>query len=211
MIEGADFAQRAERVYKLVSLPTSKIEALLLARGIEPSGLDEAVEAVAAVGIPVNVIEAIDFIFHARPTPPYYPIGRFGDGTHAVFYSAIEVATCVAEVRYHQEEELAVLVVPFPRYFTAIGCDYSGQTLVLVGREVEHPDLVSQTDAGYPFCQAVAQWAQAQGAHALQTTSSRRPAGTCVPIFERSCLANPEGLDRYRFVEKDGHVQDETL
>jgi hypothetical protein len=127
-----------------------------------------------------------------------------------VFYSAIEVATCVAEVRYHQEQELA-LSEPFPHYFTVIGCDYSGQTLMLEGREVEHPDLISPTAAGYPFCQAVARWAQAQGAQALLTTSARRSAGKCLPIFERSCLANPEGLDRYRFVEKDGHVQDEKL
>jgi hypothetical protein len=210
LIESAEFAQRAERVYKLVSLPRP-IEAVLLVRGFEPSGLDEALEAVADVGIPVNVVEAIDFIFRPQPTPPYYPVGRFGDGTHAVFYSAIEVATCVAEVRHHQEKDLTISVTSFPRYFTAIGCDYSGQTLILVGRQVDYPDLVSPTDAGYPFCQAVARWAQAQRAQALRTTSARRAVGTCVPVFERLCLANPEGLDRYRFVEKDGHIQDEKL
>lgn len=210
MIEGADLAQRVERVYRLVSLPRSRIESVLLARGIEPSGLDEAVEAIAAVGVPVDVVEAIDFIFRPRPTPPFYPVGRFGNGTHSVFYSAIEVETCAAEVRYHQGQELA-LSEPFPHYFTVIGCDYSGQTLMLIGREVEHPDLISPTDAGYPFCQAVAQWAQAQGAQALLTTSTRRSEGRCVPIFERRCLANPQGLDRYRFFEKDGHVQDEKL
>ncbi len=203
-------AQRAERVHKLVAVPRP-IEAVLLSRGIEPSGLDEAVEAVAAVGIPINVTESIDFIFRPKPTPPYYPIGRFGDGTHAVFYSAIEVATCVAEVQHHQEKNLDISRAPFPRYFTAIGCDYNGPTLMLVGREVDHPDLVSQTEAGYPFCQAVAQWARAQGAQALETTSARRAAGICVPVFERECLANPQDGDRFRFVEKNGHVEGEKL
>lgn len=211
MIEGADFEQRGERVYKLVSLPKSRIETVLLARGIEPSGLDEALEALTAVGVPVNVVEAIDFIFRPKPTPPYYPVGRFGDGTHAVFYSAIEVATCVAEVQHNQEKDLATSVAPFPRYFTAIGCDYSGQTLMLVGREVDYPELISPTDAGYPFCQAVAQWAQARGAQALRTTSARRSSGTCLPVFERGCLASPQDRDRFRFVAKNGRVEGEKL
>jgi len=183
---------------------------VLLARGVDPSGLDEAVEAMAAVNVPVNAEEAIDFIFRPRPTPPHFPASRFGDGTHPVFYSAIEVETCVAEVLYHQTAELA-RHVEFPRYFTTIGCDYGGQTMSLMGRETEYPDLVSQTDAGYPFCQAVAKWAQAQAAQALETKSARRDASTCVPVFERACLANPEGLDRYRFFEEDGHVKHEKL
>lgn len=206
MIEGAKVAQRTEFVYKLVSLPKSSIETTLIKRGIESAGLGEVVEAIAAVDIPVNVEEAINSIFR----PPYNPDGRFGDATHAVFYSAIEIETCAEEVRYHQEKALA-RGERFPRYYTVIGCDYSGQTLMLVGCEVEYPDLVSPTDAGYPFCQTVAMWAQAQGAQALHTRSARRASGVCMPVFERTCLANLQGLDRHRFFEKDGHVQHEKL
>jgi hypothetical protein len=94
-----------------------------------------------------------------------------------------------------------VEVKPVWGYFTLVKCDFSGRAMMLVGREVDHPDLVSPTDAGYPFCHAVARWAQGLGAQALYSRSARRQEGTCVPVFVRECLSNAESLQRYHFVQ----------
>lgn len=207
MIDGAEQAQLDERVYKLASILTSSVESTLLRRGIDPSGVAEAVKAIAAVNTPVDAEDALDIVFRPRPSPPGYSTGRFGDGTQPVFYTAAEVETCVAEVSHHQKQSLSSSADPFPRYFNAIGCDYNGNTTLLVGCEIDYPDLVSPTDAGYPFCQAVARWARGEGSQALQTRSARRSEGVCMPIFERDCLTNPRSLGRYQFVNDGEDVQ----
>lgn len=214
MIEGANLAERADTLLRLASLPKTNIAAILLARGLDPSNVDATLEAVAAVGVPVDAEEAINYSFRRQVEPPPYPIRRFGDGTYAVFYSALEEATCIEEVRHHQRAELTALQsgqMPFPRYFTLVRCDFRGRALMLQGHEGTHPDLVSPTAAGYPFCQAVARWARELGAQALHTTSARRSEGTCVPVFLRQCLSNPESLHRYRFFLKDAQVEHEQL
>lgn len=204
MIDDAELIERADVVVKLVSLPPN-IQTVLLARGLDPFSLGETIEAIAAVGIPLDANEAIDFIFRARPEPPPFPSGRFGDGTYAVFYSALETETCLEEVRHHQGPSLALS--SFPRYFTVLTCQFSGQSMMLRGLEAKYPDLISLTDAGYPFCRAAAAWAKTQGADALHTTSARRNDGTCVPVFIRERLDKAATAERYRFIFKGGLVE----
>jgi hypothetical protein len=214
VIEGAKTTTRADTVFRLASLPKASVEAVLITRGIDPSNISATVEAIAGVGIPLNAEEAVNFSFGAQPDPPPYPIGRFGDGTYPVFYSALEAITSLEEVRYHRREEFAALqsgAVPFARYFTVIKCEFGGVSLILRGREGNYPDLVSPTEAGYPFCQAVARWAQGLGAQALHTTSARQPEGTCVPVFKRECLSNAEGRERYRIFVNEGNLTYEEL
>jgi hypothetical protein len=156
----------------------------------------------------------INYSFRPRVDPPDYPIGRFGDGTYAVFYSALEDATCVEEVRHHRRAELLALQsgqIPFARFFTLVKCDFNGRSLMLRGHERAHADLTSPTAAGYPFCQAVARWARRIGAQALHTASARQANGTCVPVFVRACLANPQTVHRYRFYSRNGVVECEGL
>ena len=214
MIEGAKLVERTDTVLRLASLPSAKIEAILIARGVDPVNVDATVEVIAAVGIAVNALEAIDYPFRAQPIPPSYPNGRFGDGTYPVFYSALEEETCIEEVRHHRRSVIAALQsgqMPFARYFTLIKVDFVGLTLLLRGSERTYPDLTSQTADGYPFCRAVARWAQGAGAQALHTTSARRLAGTCVPIFVRECINNAVSLRRYRFYIRDGELTFEEL
>lgn len=214
MIEGANLTARSDTVFKLAALPKSSVEAALIARGIDPANVTATVETIAAVGIPMNAKDVFDYSFQPRTEPPAFPIRRFGDGTFAVCYSALERETCREEVGYHQRNELAALQsgqMPFSRYFTLATSDFRGTSLVLRGCEGAHPNLVSPTSAGYPFCQAVARWAKELGAQALHTTSARRPEGTCVPVFVRDCLTNHARVQRYRFVVRGGELTCEEL
>jgi hypothetical protein len=214
VIEGAGLAERSDVVFKLAALPKTSVGAALIARGVDASNVGATADAIAAVGIPMNAEDAFNYSFRPRTESPAFPIGRFGDGTLAVCYSALERETCREEVRHHRRHELAALQsgrMPFSRYYTLVSSDFHGTSLMLRGREDAYPDLVSPTTAGYPFCQAVARWARGLGAQAMHTTSARWPEGTCVPVFVRDCLTNHARLRRYRFVVSDGKLTCEEL
>jgi RES domain len=171
VIEGAGLAERSDVVFKLAALPKTSVGAALIARGVDASNVGATADAIAAVGIPMNAEDAFNYSFRPRTESPAFPIGRFGDGTLAVCYSALERETCREEVRHHRRQELAALQsgrMPFSRYYTLVSSDFHGTSLMLRGREDAYPDLVSPTTAGYPFCQAVARWARGLGAQAIQ-------------------------------------------
>jgi hypothetical protein len=80
--------------------------------------VNAALEAVADVGLPVDLEGAIEYSFQPKPQSPLFGLGRFGDGTYPIFYTALEGATCIEEVRYHRRVELARMLsgdLPFPR------------------------------------------------------------------------------------------------
>jgi hypothetical protein len=214
VIEGANVAELNDVIFKLAALPKTSVEAALIARGVDTSNVGATADAIMAVGIPMNAEDAFNYSFRPRTASPAFPIGRFGDGTFAVCYAALERGTCIEEVHHHRRQELAALQsgrMPYSRYYTLVSSDFHGTSLMLRGREDAYPDLVSPTTAGYPFCQSVARWAKGSGAQAIHTTSARRPEGTCVPVFVRDCLTNHARLRRYRFVIRDGELICEEL
>lgn len=83
--------------------------------------------------------------------------------------------------------------------------------MMLVGLEGQYSDLVSTTEAGYPFCQRVAQWSVGEGAEALHTRSARDDEGTCVPVFRRATLDNARALHRVRFWAHDEQIAHEIV
>jgi hypothetical protein len=70
-------------VLKLASLPREPIEAVLLKRGYSPESIPEVKAALGVANVPLNAEEAVSYSFR-KP----YGVGRFGDGTFGVFYSA---------------------------------------------------------------------------------------------------------------------------
>jgi RES domain len=108
----------------------------------------------------------------------------------------LEMETCEAEVRHRLKD--AKSAAPFDRYFQLIACSFSGVTVGLCGKEKDYPELVSKTEEGYPFCQALAVQARNSGIDGLQTPSARNTGGICTPIFSRSALANPRFVDAPR-------------
>ena len=194
MIAGANLAERADTLLRLASLPKTNIAAILIARGLDPSNVDATLEAVVAVGVPVDAEEAINYSFRPRVEPPQYPVRRFGDGTYAVFYSSLEESrlACSERMRHHQRAELTALQsaqMPFPRYFTLVRCDFRGRALMLRGHEEAHPDLISLTATATRSVRRQLGGLKKLGAQALHTTSARRPEGACVPVYcLRQCL-----------------------
>jgi hypothetical protein len=188
--------RRNEVVLKLASLPKSSIEETLLRRGLDPSSIEDAKAVLALVGAPITPNDVVAYAFTKHGTPPAFSKGRFGDGNHPVFYGALEMETCKEEVRHHLKD--AIAAVPFARFFQFIACDFSGVILDLCGRERDHPELVSKTEDGYPFCQALALTARNGGIQAFHTPSARCAGGICTPIFLRPALANPRFVDAPR-------------
>jgi RES domain len=190
-------------------LPREQIEAVLLKRGISAESIPDIKAALGVVNVPLNAEGAVSYSFREP-----YGAGRFGDGTFGVFYSARAEPTCIAEVSYHHERQLAEQrsgAFPYDRYYDLISCDFAGDTVTLLGAEAQYPDLISLTEAGYPFCQRLAKAAISQRVDAFYTRSARDEHGTCVPIFNPTSPTNAQSLARFRFFAEMGHSRHERL
>lgn len=149
--------------------------------------------------------EILDGTFRPRDdaSPPYRE-GRFGDGTFGVYYSALEEDTCKAEVAYHLQKDIDD---PDPRSYTMIECRYEGRTANLLGKEEQHPQLVNSTEAAWSFCQDLGREAVEGDLDGFLTASARRPGGTCVPVFTRAALSDPQVKKNYRMTIRAGRVR----
>jgi hypothetical protein len=186
-------SSRDEVLLKLASFPKSSIEETLLARGLDPNSIGDAKAILALVGAPFTPHDAVAYSFTKHGTPPAFGKGRFGDGSHPVFYSALEMETCEEEVKHRLKG--AKDATPFDRYFQFIACDFSGIVLDLCGKEGKHPELVSKKEDGYPFCQTLALVARNSAIEAFHTPSARRAGAICTPVFSRPALANSRFVD----------------
>jgi hypothetical protein len=202
LLTTCDQEERRDTVLKLASLPGARIESILLSRGLDPGSIADAKEALARVGTPITAGEAVDYSFQPRGAPATFGRGRFGDGTAPVFYAALEKETCQAEVKHHAEKEAAADLLP--RFYHLLACEFDGHVAVLIGKEAEHPELISSTEDGYPFCQALARQAREAGIRAFYTRSARHPAGTCTPVFGRPNLTNERIVERTVLVRTGG-------
>ena len=77
------------------------------------------------------------------------------------------------------------------RSYSLISCNYSGVTADLCGQESTHPELISETKEGYPFCQKLGAQAIEREIDGFVTPSARNNGGTCLPVFARSSLSEP--------------------
>jgi hypothetical protein len=196
LLDQCERINRDNIVLKLASLPKSSIDEFLLERGLDPTSIADAKAALALVGAPVTPGGVVDYSFSKHGSPPTFGKGRFGDGSHPVFYSALEMETCEEDVRYRLKD--AKSVVSFNRYFQFIACDFSGVIVDLRGKETDHPELVSETEDGYPFCQALAAQARNSGIDGFHARSARKAGGICTPTFSRPALTNPRFVDAPR-------------
>lgn len=135
--------------------------------------------------------------WHRTPgTRPFGYPGRFHDGTWPCLYTALEAETARAEMAYHAGRRFRR---PDGRvrdvHYKLVGMVFNGQVFDLRGREETWPDLVGPDEASYPFCQRLAHEARERGADGLLTTSARRAAGTCLPVFERRSVDRSQILD----------------
>jgi hypothetical protein len=152
LLDKCQSESRNNIVLKLASLPKSSIDEFLLKRGLDPNSIADAKAALASADAPVTPDGVVAYSFNKHGTS--YGKGRFGDERYPVFYSALEMETCEEEVRHRLKDAKAA--VPFDRYFQFIACDFSGVVVDLYRQEKKHPELVSNTEDGYPFCRAFA-------------------------------------------------------
>jgi hypothetical protein len=94
-----EFARRgvAERIERLWALHRS-VTSTLVRRGISPASVAEATAALNGVEAVVSARDAVTSTFRPRAAlKSVFPVGRFGDGSHAVFYAALDRATCIGK------------------------------------------------------------------------------------------------------------------
>ncbi len=177
-------------VYRVI-WPIRDVRPDLVHRGLDPESIEEVVQqAVVEDGdFPTTLEEAVEYSFtHSCD-------GRYGDG---VFYSALEEETAAEEVRFHEQRRERIAEDMRARTRWVIMCTFAGSSADIRGQEAEHPELVSPDESGYPFCREVARQAVEAGIDSLHAPSARRPGGTCVPVFTKGTVTDPE---RRRTVE----------
>jgi hypothetical protein len=129
-----------------------------------------------------------------------------GNGSAPVYYAALEERTCVEELRHHQGRALQP-----GKYFAMVSCWFDGIVLLLRGHENSYPDLTSETEGGYPFCQRLAIEARSK-VDALHAPSAREESGTCVPVFSEQTLSDRRITYHGRFVRApDGSIRFEKV
>ena len=140
-------------VYRLASFPTKSDPILenLVFRGNDPAEVFAIEDELTRISL-VELEKIVDCYFERRNSEAF-PIRRFGDGTFGVYYSALEDCTCRSELAYHLQITYPNSITKNIGNFLLIECEHSGSTVNLRGAEMEHPDLVSETEAGYPYCQ----------------------------------------------------------
>ena len=195
MLEDCATSTQHKTVLRLAAIARQPLLTIMSRRRIDPREHAAIANALASTSMALSAETVVDDAFRPRPDKPTpFPTGRFGDGSIGVYYSALEERTCKREVGYHLGREFAdTRTAGFtqPRRYAFVCCEYDGNTAELRGKEGEHPDLVSQTPDGYPFCQALAREATSNGIAGLLTRSARDPKGTCLPVFARGALSNP--------------------
>ena len=194
MLDECPKTNESKTVLRLASVlaDSETILIRLINRGSNPADVFESIPFIKEK-ISLSLEETIDDMFRAHhDTTPRFREGRFGDGSIPVYYSAIEEDTCREEVSFHLQKQAGDLVDDLdPRYFRLIKCNYDGATLDLRGKERQHPELTSRTNAGYPYCQALGLEAVELGIDGFLAPSARRQGGTCVPVFSRAALSEP--------------------
>lgn len=125
---------------------------------------------------------------------------RFSDGAIRVFYSALEPETAQAEVSaWYVKFALNNAGEDRIAYYQRFSCDFQGTVKDLRPHLAAIPCLIQDKATGYPDCNRIGTEAATEGLDGLLTPSARKPEGTCLPVFRREALSNPQGQDFVAF------------
>ncbi len=212
MIEGLDLKKCKTEVFRLASISNETLRTLLLGMGIAPTSLEEIENLVNNVGkgITISAEDVVENSFNPSERTPPFQVTRFGDGTIGIFYSALEEETCKRECEFHLSND-NFETSNHPRFYSMIKCCFQGSTLDLRGCESKHPELVSDTDVGYPFCQELGKHAVQNGIKGFFTPSARLKRGTCVPVFFRTAVTEPQVICQYTITIQGGAATSQHL
>lgn len=158
------------------------------------TGAAMAADMAVKGGIPTGIIhrglhysQAIDYPFSADACMS----SRYGDGSIAVWYGALEEDTAIHETCFHALRlELATGKDPRPvvRERAMYRVQANGLFVDLRGKQSEHPELVGDD---YAATQAIGKRAANQGMPGLIYPSARREDGECLAAFRADVLSDP--------------------
>ena len=133
---------------------------------------------------------------------------RFSDGAIRVFYSALEPETAEAEVFAYVNYALNNAVDERTAYYRRFACNFQGNVKGLRPHLAAMPYLIQDETIGYPHCNRIGAEAVSEGLDGLLTPSARKPEGTCLPVFNREALSNPQsqGFVAFKFDPASGKI-----
>lgn len=121
---------------------------------------------------------------------------RYNDASFGVLYTALDIATCRAEVGHYvlTDPGLRASAMIKPLRYTHFVVSFEGVIGDLRTNSVIQSKLVSND---HTFCRSVGAVARSVGFDALQVPSARHLTGTCFPIFTKSTVKEATPTDWY--------------
>lgn len=206
------------QVVRLSAFSESVVRSLV-ERGVSPDGIGDVRARLSKIGYVENFDQLIDKVFDQSKNPRYttpFRKSRFTDGSKAVFYSALDDETSIAEIRFHLSKDQSFVnptgSVSAPRYYWLCEADFSGRTMDLFQIWAGCPELTSQDESGYSKCKDIAEEARGRRIDAFRTPSARRKEGVCTPVFNREALSRSVRPKRQgKFVVRAGQIRFEDI
>lgn len=194
MLDGLTIVRGAfERTVRLVT--TARLRAPVLQGIVSDDLLTDLYEIESATSGRLNNqwrgtagLEATEFVYdvphatfinasfaYSKPARP----SRFNGESRGAWYAALDVQTCLEEVKFHIVEELTNIGrfdtrVEYAEMHASFAGDYLDLTVAN-----DHECLHPQPDVGYPVGNAVAEAARARGVNLIVYPSVRHSGGTC--------------------------------
>jgi hypothetical protein len=172
---------------------------ILQEMGMDPGNAEEMLVFLNARNKAGSLKSLLDKPFELKSQLAPKPT-RFSDGTIRVFYSALEPETAEAEVFvWYAKYALNNAREERTAYYRRFACDFQGDIKNLRLHLETLPCLVQDEVDGYPDCNRIGIEAAGEGLDGLLTPSARKLKGTCLPVFRREALSNPQNLDLIAF------------
>jgi hypothetical protein len=125
---------------------------------------------------------------------------RFNGAERGAWYAALDLETCLAEVRHHLTEALAQTgVFEATVDYAELHASFAGE-FVDLRRHADHVCLHPDKKVGYPAGNALADAARARGLNGIIYPSVRHAGGTCIAaLFPHAVQSVAQG-DVYRMI-----------
>lgn len=197
MLEILPIQSLQKRVFRYAS-QQNEID-FLQSMGLDTQAVNEVVELLRAR----QEIDSLEMLLD-KPFKPKHQlekknlVTRYSDGSIPVFYSALERETAKEEIKHHTRKYLTQNATkPRTVYFLRFACDFNGTGKDL---RVKHDEWLWLThDSDYSKCHGIAHEAVQEGLDGLLVPSARRSNGTCLPVFKRTAISNPESEEYVSF------------
>ena len=177
-------------IYRLANLP--EYDELLAELELDDLSEQELSDLLVDNDYKTSLEEPWDAPF--RPKRYLNRATRYSDGSHPVFYSALDRTTAEAEVAHGFKKEFGGRPQgQRSAYYQCFTCLFEGKEKDLRDKQSEWPELVHDSD--YTFCNRIGAEAVRLELDGLVVPSARRKNGSNLPVFKRSAIRDPKAQD----------------